>query len=121
MTAKPETIDAYIAAFPPETQEALQLVRKTVLEVAPEAGEKISYDMPTMTLNGTYLVYFAAFAKHIGLYSVPTENPHFEEAFAPYKTGRGSIQFPLNKPMPVELIKRIVEFNVERVDIVKGL
>ena len=115
MTAKPETIDAYIAAFPPEVQEALQLVRSTVLEVAPEAGEKISYDMPTMTLNGTYLVYFAAFSKHIGLYSVPTENPDFEEAFASYKTGRGSIQFPLHQPIPVDLIRRIVEFNVRRV------
>lgn len=115
MTIKYGTIDAYIAGFPPEVQEALELVRQTVLEVAPEAGEKISYDMPTMTLNGTYLVYFAAFKKHIGLYSAPTENPDFEEAFAPYKTGRGSIQFPLDKPMPVELIKRITEFNVKRV------
>lgn len=110
---KPENIDAYIATFPKEVQTVLEQIRARIKEIAPDASETISYDMPTFNLYGTYLIYFAAFKKHIGMYSVPTGNPDFEEAFKPYKTGKGSVQFSLDKPMPWELIERIVKYRVE--------
>lgn len=113
ITLKPSNIDAYIATFPKEVQAVLQQIRDKIKEIAPEAEETISYDMPTFNLYGTYLVYFAAFKKHIGMYSVPTGHPDFEEEFAHYKTGSGSIQFPLNKPMPWELIERIVKHRIQ--------
>lgn len=110
---KPENIDAYIATFPKEVQTVLEQIRAKIKEIAPEIEETISYDMPTFNLYGTYLVYVAAFKNHIGMYSVPNTHPDFEEAFKPYKTGKGSVQFPLNKPMPWELIERIVKFRIQ--------
>lgn len=104
-------IDEYIANFPPEIQVILQQVRKTVQNTVPEAKETIKYGMPTFTL-GANLVYFGAFKKHLGFYPVPNHHPDFSADFAPYKQGRGSIQFPYAQPMPLDLIARIVHYRV---------
>ncbi|MFT3701162.1 MAG: DUF1801 domain-containing protein [Agriterribacter sp.] len=112
-TSKPTNINEYIASFPAHTQLALKEIRNTIRKAAPDAEEIIKYDMPTFMLNGN-LIYFAAFKNHIGLYAVPTGVPAFEKSFSPYKTGKGSIQFPLDKPMPLNLISRIVKFNIKR-------
>jgi uncharacterized protein YdhG (YjbR/CyaY superfamily) len=113
MTTKPATIDEYITGFSKEVQDILQQVRLTVIKAAPAAEETIKYDMPTFTFKGN-LVHFAAFKKHIGFYPAPTGDASFTKDLAPYKTGRGSVQFPLNKPMPLDLITRIVQLNVKR-------
>jgi uncharacterized protein YdhG (YjbR/CyaY superfamily) len=105
-------IDEYIAGFPPETQEVLQEVRALIAQTAPEATESISYAIPTFDLNGKHLVHFAGFKKHLGFYPVPSGMEAFKEELAPYKQGKGSAQFPLGQPMPLDLIRRIVEFRV---------
>lgn len=108
---KAKNIDEYIAGFPTETQKVMQLVRSAIKKVVPEAEETISYAMPTFKLNGHYLVYFAGFAKHLGFYPAPVGMETFKEEFKNYKTGKGSVQFPLNQPIPFDLIARIVEFR----------
>jgi uncharacterized protein YdhG (YjbR/CyaY superfamily) len=114
MTAsKPNNIDEYIAGFPKDIQTILEQIRATIKKVAPEAKESISYAIPTFTLNKTYLVYFAAFKNHIGFYPTPIGMEAFKEEFIHYKTGKGSIQFPLDKPMPFDLITKIVEFRIK--------
>lgn len=111
-TTKPVDTDSYIASFPQDTQKLLQKVRATIKAAVPAAEEKISYGIPTFHLNGRYLIYFAGYKKHIGVYPVPTGNPEFEKDFLAYKTsGKGAIQFPLHKPIPYELITRIVLFR----------
>lgn len=108
-----KTIDEYIAGFPENVQKILQQVRATVHKAAPGAEETIKYTMPTFMLHGN-LVGFAAWKNHIGFYPAPTGNPAFKKELAGYKTGRGSVQFPLDKPMPLRLITRIVKFQIER-------
>lgn len=110
--ATARSIDDYIAGFPPETLRALMQVRALIRELAPDATETISYAIPTFDLNGRHLVHFAGYAKHIGFYPIPSGIEAFKEELAPYKQGRGSVQFPLDKPMPMDLIRRIVEFRV---------
>jgi uncharacterized protein YdhG (YjbR/CyaY superfamily) len=111
---KPKDIDEYISGFPVEIQKVLEQIRATVRKSVPEAEEVVSYDMPTFRVKNGYLVHFAAFKKHIGLYPAPTGNEAFEKEFAGYKTGKGSIQFPLDKPMPIELIAKILHYNLEK-------
>lgn len=106
-----ESIDDYISKFPSEIQEILSTIRKVIKETAPDAIEKISYQMPTFTLHGN-LVHFAAFKNHIGFYPTPNGIDAFKEELSVYKGAKGSIQFPLNKPMPYELISKIVKFRV---------
>ena len=106
------TIDAYIAEFPPETQAVLEEVRALIHETAPGAIETISYAIPTFDLNGKHLVHFAGYAKHVGFYPVPSSMTTFADELAPYKSGKGSAQFPLGEPLPLDLIRRIVEFRV---------
>lgn len=106
------TIDEYIATFPSEIQDILFKIRAIVKEVVPEAIEKISYQMPTFYLDGN-LVHFAAFKKHIGFYPTPSGIDAFQEELSKYKGAKGSIQFPLDQPIPYELIRRIVQFRVE--------
>ena len=113
LTTKPNNIDEYIAGFPPDVQQMLQQVRVTIKEAAPGAEETIKYAMPTFTYKGN-LVYFAAFKKHIGFYPVPTGNDAFEKELSNYKTGKGSVQFPFDQPMPLSLITKIVKFWVKR-------
>lgn len=106
------TIDEYIAEFPPETQRALQEVRELIRAHAPGATETISYAMPTFDLNRRHLVHFAGYPHHIGFYPIPTGMAAFKDELSAYKTGKGSVQFPLNAPLPRDLIRRIVEFRV---------
>ncbi len=106
------TIDEYIDNFPADIQSKLQKIRKTIHSAAPEAIEKISYQMPTFFLNGN-LVHFAAFKNHIGFYPVPTSIEKFKQELEPYKTSKGGVQFPLDEDIPFDLITRIVRFRVE--------
>ncbi|MGO4291708.1 iron chaperone [Chitinophaga sp. RAB17] len=106
------TIDEYIAGFPPDIQEILEQVRATVKKSAPKAEETISYGMPAFKQNG-HLVYFAAFKNHIGFYPIPSGMEQFKAELAGYKTGKGSVQFPLDEPMPLTLIGKIVKFRVK--------
>lgn len=108
----PATIDTYIAGYPEDVQAILQQIRQTIHETAPEATEAISYGMPTFKLHGN-LVHFGAFKSHIGFYPVPSGMMAFKDELAAYKQGKGSVQFPLDKPMPLDLIRRIVAFRVE--------
>ncbi|HEY0602263.1 MAG TPA: DUF1801 domain-containing protein, partial [Herpetosiphonaceae bacterium] len=108
----PTTIDEYIAGFPQDIQAILQQIRQTIKAAAPEAEETIKYQMPTFMLKGN-LVYFAAFKKHIGFYPVPSGIEAFKDELAVYKQGKGSIQFPLDQPMPLDLISRIVKWRVQ--------
>ena len=112
-TAK--SIDEYIAGFPDETRELLEEMRTLIRSVAPDATETISYAIPTFDLNGEHLVHFAGFKKHIGFYPVPSGIEAFKDELAPYKSGKGSAQFPLGKPLPSDLIRRIVEFRVREI------
>lgn len=108
----PKTIDEYIAGCPKNVQEILQKIRKTVHTAAPGAEEAISYQMPAFKLKGN-LVYFAAFKKHIGFYPIPSGIEEFKTELSVYEQGKGSVQFPLDKPIPYDLISRIVKFRVE--------
>ena len=109
-TAK--SIDEYIAEFPPKTRKVLEELRALIKASAPDATEKISYAIPTFYLNGN-LVHFAAFEKHIGLYPGPSGILAFKDDLELYKSAKGSVQFPLGQPLPVDLIRRMVEFRVE--------
>lgn len=111
-TTTPKTIDEYIAGFPDEVREILEKIRMTIRNAAPEAQETIKYRMPTFTLKGN-LVHFAAFKKHIGFYPVPTGIEQFKDELCVYEGGKGSVQFPLDKPIPYDLIGRIVQFRVK--------
>jgi uncharacterized protein YdhG (YjbR/CyaY superfamily) len=110
--AKSTTIDEYIALYPPEVQAILQQVRQTAREVAPEAQEAIAYGIPTFKLHGN-LVHFAAYKKHIGFYPTPSGLEAFKTELAGYKGSKGAVQFPLDQPIPYDLIRRITLFRVE--------
>lgn len=109
----PKTIDEYIALFPAKTQEILQQVRETIHNAVPNATEVISYKMPAFKQNGV-LVYFAGYAKHIGFYPTGSGIEAFQHEFGDYKWSKGAVQFPTNKPMPLDLITRITKFKAER-------
>jgi uncharacterized protein YdhG (YjbR/CyaY superfamily) len=106
------TVEEYITAFPKTVQERLKLIRSVILENAPGAEEGISYKMPAYKVNGKSLLYFGGFRNHIGFYATPTGHAEFAEELSSYKKGRGSVQFPLDKPLPLDLIKRIVKYRV---------
>jgi uncharacterized protein YdhG (YjbR/CyaY superfamily) len=106
------TIDEYIAGFPENVQNYLQQMRNTIRKAAPSAEETISYAIPTFKLNGN-LVHFAAFKNHIGFYPAPSGIEAFRKELAPYPGAKGSVQFPLDKPLPLNLITRIVKFRLE--------
>lgn len=108
----PKNIDDYIASFPADVQAILEQVRKTIQVAAPEAEEAISYAMPTFKLHGN-LVHFAAYKNHIGFYPAPRGLEEFKDELSGYKGAKGSVQFPINQPMPLELIARIVAFRVK--------
>ncbi|MDO9084740.1 MAG: DUF1801 domain-containing protein [Anaerolineaceae bacterium] len=107
-----QTIDEYIEQFPEDIQKILQKIRSVIKEEVPEATEKISYQMPTFFLKGN-LVHFAAYKNHIGFYPVPSGIEKFKEELSQFKGAKGSVQFPIDKPMPLDLIRRIVLFRVE--------
>jgi uncharacterized protein YdhG (YjbR/CyaY superfamily) len=110
--AKPTTIDEYIAGFPPDVQAILQKIRATIRKAAPQAAETINYQMPTFTLHGN-LVHFAAFKNHIGFYPTPSGIENFKAELAAYKGAKGSVQFPLDQPIPYGLISKIVKLKVK--------
>jgi uncharacterized protein YdhG (YjbR/CyaY superfamily) len=109
-----KSVEEYISTFPKDIQLLLNKVRTTISETAPEAIESISYGMPAYKTNGKPLVYFAGFKKHIGFYATPTGHEQFSEELSNFKQGKGSVQFPLDKPIPFDLIKRIVEFRLKK-------
>lgn len=108
----PASIDEYIAGFPEEVQQVLRQIRATIRDAAPDAEETISYQIPTFTLHGRYLIYFAGFKKHVSVYPAPVANPEFAEEMAVYGSGRGTAKFPLGKPIPFDLITRMVQFRM---------
>ena len=107
-----QTIDEYIKTFQKDIQKILESVRQTIKNAAPEAEETINYQIPTFKLNGN-LVHFAAFKNHIGFYPTPSGQKAFQKELAVYKSGKGSVQFPLDKPIPLSLIKKIVQYRVK--------
>jgi uncharacterized protein YdhG (YjbR/CyaY superfamily) len=107
----PTTIDEYIAGYPQDVAQILTQIRSVIKEAAPGATEKISYQMPTFYLNGN-LVHFAAFTHHIGFYPTPNGIEAFKDEIARYKWSKGAVQFPLDEPMPYDLIRRITAFRV---------
>ena len=114
---KVENIDDYISDFSVETQKYLNEMRELIRKLAPDSVESISYAIPTFSLNGKYLVYFAGFKNHIGLYPTPVGMEAFKEELLNYKTGKGSVQFPLNKSLPITLITKIVKYQIEQNEI----
>lgn len=108
----PSTINEYIAGFPDDLQLILNQVRATIQQAAPDAEESIAYGMPAYRLKGKPLVYFAGYKNHIGFYATPTGHIAFAKELSKYKQGKGSVQFPIDQPMPLELIAQIVEFRV---------
>lgn len=107
-----DAIERYIEQFPEEVQAVLRNLRKLIRKCAPDAEEKMAYGMPGYKTHGKPLVYFAGYKKHIGFYATPTGHHEFKEALSQYKQGKGSVQFPLDRPMPTDLIERIVRFRV---------
>ncbi|MCX6557610.1 MAG: DUF1801 domain-containing protein [Candidatus Aminicenantes bacterium] len=106
-----QTVDAYIKTFSEDVQQILRGLRAAIKAVAPDAGETISYGIPTFTLNGN-LVHFAAYKNHIGFYPTSSGIDAFKKELSAYKTSRGTVQFPIDKPLPLALIKKIVKFRV---------
>jgi uncharacterized protein YdhG (YjbR/CyaY superfamily) len=112
--SKANSIDEYIAEFPPETRRVLEELRALIKASAPDATETISYAIPTFDLNGRHLVHFAGYKYHIGFYPGAGGIATFKEELTPYKSAKGSVQFPLGPPLPTDLIRRIVEFRVAK-------
>lgn len=115
-SAPASTIDEYISKFPHETAKILQQVRMAVKKAAPAAEETISYGMPAFRYKGRIIIYFAGYKNHIGVYATPSGHAAFQKELSAYKQGKGSVQFPLNEPMPLDLIKRIVKFRMKQQD-----
>lgn len=107
-----KTVDEYLSAFPASTKKILQQVRKTIKQAAPNAEELISYNMPAFKLNGV-LVFFAGYENHVGFYPTPSGIEAFKKELSNYMWAKGSVQFPLDKPMPLDLITRIVKYRVK--------
>jgi uncharacterized protein YdhG (YjbR/CyaY superfamily) len=107
------TVDSYIHSFPENVQFLLKQVRAVIKENAPDAEEGFAYQMPAYRSNGKPLVYFAGFKNHIGFYATPTGHNKFEKELSRYKQGKGSVQFPLDKPLPLDLLASIVRFRAE--------
>jgi uncharacterized protein YdhG (YjbR/CyaY superfamily) len=110
----PRNIDEYIAGFPPDVQRVLEQIRATIREAAPAAEEAIKYQIPTFVLNEN-LVHFAAFKSHVGFYPTPSGIEKFKDELSTYEGAKGSVRFPIDKPMPLRLIRKIVAFRVKEV------
>ncbi len=115
-TATATTIDEYISTFPASTAKLLMQVRVTVRKAAPTAEETISYGMPAFRYKDKVIIYFAGYKNHIGVYTTPSGHAAFQKELSVYKQGKGSVQFPLDQPMPLDLITRIVKFRVQQQD-----
>ena len=113
-STSPNSIDSYIEQSPDQAKEKLKELRAIIAKLVPEATEAISYGIPSFHLNGSFLIYFAGYKKHIGMYPVPPAEKGFEEEYSQYKTsGKGTIQFPLNEPLPEKLIEKIITYGVK--------
>ncbi|MDB4940271.1 MAG: hypothetical protein JWO40_696 [Candidatus Doudnabacteria bacterium] len=110
-----KNVDNYIAQYPKEVQNILRKLRETILKKAPQAKESISYGMPAFKLKGKPLAYFAAWENHIGFYATPSGNQAYKKELSVYKSGKGSVQFPIQKPLPWELIKKIVQWKANEI------
>ena len=117
--AKFTTMDGYIASFPKDVQAILEKIRRTIRKAAPEAVEAISYQIPTFKLKGSNLVHFAAWKDHIGFYATPSGNAAFKKELSKYKMAKGSIQFPLDEPIPYDLVAKIALFRVKETQVKK--
>lgn len=106
------SMDEYIETFPPDVQAVLEELRSTIRAAAPEAKETISYNMPTFTLNGTYLIYFAGWKKHVSIYPIPIGTATFNKKISKYAGGKGTVKFPLDKPIPFKLIAQMVKLQL---------
>jgi uncharacterized protein YdhG (YjbR/CyaY superfamily) len=106
-----KTMDEYFQTVPSDVRDILEKIRQTICKAAPGANETISYQMPAFKLNGKILVYFAAWKNHIGFYALPSGNAAFQKELSDYKMAKGSIQFPLDKPIPLDLIAKIVKYR----------
>ena len=106
------SIDEYIATFFENVQKILEELRGTIKAAAPEAGEKINYGIPTFTLNSKYLIYFAGWKNHISLYPVPSGTEAFNKEVSQYVAGKGTLKFPIDKPLPLKLITKIVKLKI---------
>lgn len=113
-TATAQNIDEYLTTFPQQTVKLLQKVRLTIKNAAPGAEETISYGMPAFRFKGKVIIYFAGYKNHIGVYATPSGHAAFQKELSAYKQGKGSVQFPLDQPLPLELIKRMVQFRVKQ-------
>ena len=123
---KAKTADEYISQFPKDVQKILNEVRAVIQKAAPDAEEKISYGIVGYKYRGKPLIYFGGYDKHIGLYATPSGHAAFEKELSKYKQGKGSVQFPLDEPMPLQLIQSIVEYRMEKTgehenDLLSGL
>ena len=112
-TSKPETVSEYLSAFPKDTQKILKQVRSTIKKALPGAKEKISYGIPTFTMNDKYVIYFAGFKKHVSVYPAPRGKDDFKDILSKYKGGKGTVQFPLDKPVPLSLITKIAKYRLK--------
>jgi uncharacterized protein YdhG (YjbR/CyaY superfamily) len=106
------SMDEYIATFPEDVQEVLQEVRATMKAAGPHLEEKISYGIPTFTLHGKYVIYFAGWKNHVSIYPIPTGDAAFNAKITPYMSGKGTLKFPLDKPMPLKLISKMVKLRL---------
>jgi uncharacterized protein YdhG (YjbR/CyaY superfamily) len=111
-----KAVDDYIAGFPPSVQEALRTIRALVAEMVPDATETISYGIPTFDVGRTHLVHYAGYEHHIGIYPTPSAMDHFDAELARYQRGKGSVRIPLDEPLPIDLIRRIVEYRVAEIE-----
>jgi uncharacterized protein YdhG (YjbR/CyaY superfamily) len=109
----PASVDDYIAGFPPATAALLEAIRRTIHEAAPGASEGLKYGMPTFFMDGAYIVYLAGWKKHIALYPIPSGSPAFEKAVAPWRDEKSTLRFPLDRPVPHALIKRVVRARLK--------
>jgi len=114
MTIQSEPVDEYIAGFPADVQPILQSFRSTIHRVVPDSGEKISYKMPTVTMDGEALLYFAGWKQHIGMYPVPRFDGELEAEVAPYRAAKDTVRFPLKSSVPFDLVERVVGELVRR-------
>ncbi len=108
------TIDQYVKTFPADVQTILERIRQTIRKAAPEAVEAISYDMPTFKLNGKFLVSFAVWKNHIGLYPIPSGTEAFQKEVALYRRAKSTVRFPIERPIPYDLVKKIVLFRMKQ-------
>lgn len=114
MNNKVQDVDSYLNMYQGESRKRLETIRKTVHKLAPDATEALSYGLVGYKYKGKPLVYFGGFERHTGFYATPNGHEAFKQDFAPYKQGKGSVQFPLDKPLPLELIKKVITYRIKQ-------